>query len=110
MASKQTAKETEDQQQKKSERQDSHEQEGASKAIAADAQSEMDLNQEIDESVKLLDGNLSEMSSEEALKQIDQWYTFLHKSKQPALKDITNSMKELQKLVKGGKASAGWLK
>lgn len=104
MASKQQAKATEAKQQQ-SERDEAHEQEGASKAIAADAQSDIDLTQEIDESMKMLDGNLSEMPMEEALSRIDEWYNFLHKVKEPAVKEIVSGIKELQKMVKGGKAS-----
>lgn len=104
MASKQQAKATDDQQQQ-SRQDDAHEQEGASKAIAADAEGSMDLSQEIDESMKVLDGDLSEMTAEEALERIDEWYNFLHKVKEPAVKEIVSGIKELQKLVKSGKAS-----
>lgn len=103
MANKQQAKATGNQQQ--SEQNDTHEQEGASKAIAVDAQSDIDLNQEIDDSMKMLDSNLGEMTAEEALSRIDEWYNFLHKAKEPAIKEIVSGIKELQKLVKGGKAS-----
>lgn len=101
MASK--SKQTDEQNQSKS-AQPEHTEATSSKAIAADAQSEPDFNQQIDALLDTLGGNLSEIDAEGGLALIDEWYSFLHKSKEPAVKELASGLKELQKLVKSGKA------
>lgn len=81
-----------------------HEQSGDSKAIAGDAGSESDSSQELDELIETLNGDLSTVEPEAALGIIDQWHGFLNKAKEPELKEIASSLKQLQKLLKGGKA------
>jgi septal ring factor EnvC (AmiA/AmiB activator) len=111
MASKQQPKETEKKkkaQQDKAQGQKStkHEQEGSSTAIAGDAQGESDSSQELSDLLETLSGDLSTVKPEAALGIVDHWYEFLNKAKEPALKDIASSLKQLQKLLKGGKAEA----
>jgi hypothetical protein len=100
MASKQQTKET-DNKQKKSE-QDADQQ--SSKATANAEHNGADMSQELDELIEALNGDLSAIDAEGALGMIDEWYSFLHKSKEPAAKELATSLKELQKLLKSDKA------
>lgn len=54
---------------------------------------------------KTLENNLIEIDTEAALNAIDEWYGVLHKSKEPALKELSNGLKELKQALKGGKAT-----
>lgn len=111
MASKQS-KNTEDKQQKKAQTDDAqtqksakHESEDSAKAIAGDAQTETDINQELTELMETLSGDLSTIEAEAALEIVDEWYDLLHKAKEPEIKEVSNSLKELKKLLKGDKAT-----
>ncbi|MBM0740772.1 hypothetical protein JOY44_03920 [Phormidium sp. CLA17] len=111
MASKQS-KETDTKQKQahqedaKEQKSSKHEQQNSSKAIAGDAESESDTNQELNELIETLNGDLSSVEPEAALGIIDQWHGFLNKAKEPGLKEIASSLKQLQKLMKSGKADA----
>jgi hypothetical protein len=75
-------------------------------AQQGDSQSEIDaMSQEIDEAIQALEGDLSEMDAETALSAIDHWHTFLSKAKTPETKELANGLKELQKMLKSGKAT-----
>jgi hypothetical protein len=100
MASKQQTKET-DNKPKKSE-QDADQQ--SSKATANAEHNGADMSQELDELIEALNGDLSVIDAEGALGMIDEWHSFLHKSKEPAAKELATSLKELQKLLKSDKA------
>lgn len=82
-----------------------HKVNASEKAIAKDTQADFDLNSEINELTQALSGDLSEIATEDALGLIDHWYNFLHKSKDAEVKQLATGLKELQKLVKGGKAT-----
>lgn len=100
------SKATDEKQQKQNQQADTHAQKAAdSKAIAADTQSEPDLNQALDALLETLEGDLTEIDTDGALGIIDEWYNFLHKAKQPELKELASGLKELQKLLKSGKAT-----
>lgn len=101
MASKKDA----EKQPKQTQAEDQEQKETASKAIAEDAGSELDVNQEIDELVQTLQGDLSEIDVESGLSLIDHWHGVLNKVKEPAAKDLASSLKDLQKMLKGGKAT-----
>lgn len=79
--------------------------ETTAKATADDAQAEFDVSQEVDELIQSLEGNLSEIEAESALSLVDQWYDFLHKFKEPEVKELASGLKDLQKLLKSGKAT-----
>ncbi len=64
-----------------------------------------DLSQQLDSLKSTLSGDLSKVSSEDALNLIDQWYDSLHKAKQPEVKEIATHLKQLKQLLKGGKAT-----
>uniref|UniRef100_A0A832H5M0 Uncharacterized protein n=1 Tax=Oscillatoriales cyanobacterium SpSt-402 TaxID=2282168 RepID=A0A832H5M0_9CYAN len=100
-----TKKDAEKQQKQNQSTEKDHEEKASSKAIAGDAGSELDVNQEIDELVQTLQGDLSELEVEDALSLIDQWHGILNKVKEPAAKDLANALKDLQKMLKGGKAT-----
>ncbi|MEX0270092.1 hypothetical protein AB3R30_13180 [Leptolyngbyaceae cyanobacterium UHCC 1019] len=110
MASKQQSKETDTKQKQanqvdaKEQKTGKHEQQDSSKAIAGDAGSESDTSQELDELIETLNGDLSTVEPEAALGIIDQWHRLLNKAKEPELKEIATSLKQLQKLLKSGKA------
>lgn len=78
--------------------------ETASKAVAGDAP-EFDASQEIDKLLESMAGDLSSIETESALGLVEQWYNFLHKSKEPEAKELASGLKELQKLLKSGKAT-----
>ncbi|MBF2027399.1 MAG: hypothetical protein IGS48_11605 [Oscillatoriales cyanobacterium C42_A2020_001] len=82
-----------------------HKQSASSKAVAEDAGSELNMNQEIDELVQTLQGNLSEIEVEDGLSLIDHWHGVLSQVKEPAAKELASSLKDLQKMLKGGKAT-----
>jgi predicted RND superfamily exporter protein len=77
----------------------------SSKAVAGEPQAEFDVSQEINELLQALEGDLSVIEAESALSLVEQWYGFLHKSKEPEVKQLASGLKELQKLLKSGKAT-----
>lgn len=77
----------------------------ATKKEADDTQAEFDVNQEIAQLSKSMEGDLSGIEAESALTLVDRWYDFLHKFKEPEVKELASGLKELQKLLKSGKAT-----
>ena len=72
------------------------------KSVADSAHSE---NQELDALLSAFEGDLSAISHEAAINLLDQWYDPLHKSKEPHIKELASSLKELKQLLKGKKAT-----
>ena len=68
-------------------------------------EAEFDVSQEIDELIQALQGDLSTMETESALGLVDRWYSFLHKLKEPEVKELADELKDLQKMLKKGKAT-----
>ncbi len=64
-----------------------------------------DWSQQIDALVNALEGDLSELQSEQAIALIDEWHGMLNKSKDDGAKVLAGHLKELRQLVKGGKAT-----
>lgn len=62
-------------------------------------------SQELDSLLSALEGDITALDSEATLSLIDEWYGPLHKSKEPEIKEIASSLKELKQLLKGGKAT-----
>ncbi|OUL26823.1 hypothetical protein BV375_20425 [Nostoc sp. 106C] len=62
-------------------------------------------NLELDSLFEALEGDLTSLDNEAAVNLIDQWYSSLHKAKEPEIKEIANSLKNLKQLVKSGKAT-----
>lgn len=68
-------------------------------------QDQFDVNQEVDELLQSMSGNFSEIEAESALGLVEKWYDFLHSFKEPEVKELASGLKELQKLLKSGKAT-----
>ena len=69
------------------------------------SQAEFDVNQEMDQLIQALEGDLSQIDAESALDLVDQWHGFLSKSKEPETKELASELKALQKMLKSGKAT-----
>jgi ABC-type transporter Mla subunit MlaD len=107
---KQQAKDTENKEQNKSQKDDAQksskpEQQGSDKAIAGDAETTADVSQELNELLETLNGDLHEIEAEAALELVDQWHDLLHKAKEPEIKEVSSSLKELRKLLKSDKTT-----
>lgn len=100
-----TKKDTEKNKQQNDSAEQKHSQTTSNKVVADDAQSDNNVKQEIDELLQTLDQNIGDIDPEEALSLIDHWYGFLNKVKEPEVKELASSLKELQKMLKGGKAT-----
>ena len=92
-----TKKEPEEKQKHKQTEEKAHTESTSSQA-AGDAQAELD------QLLQALEGDLSTIETESALDLVDQWYSSLHKSKLE-VKELASGLKELQKMLKSGKAS-----
>ncbi len=64
-----------------------------------------DVQAEFDQLLQALEGDISAIETESALSLVDQWYSSLHQSKEPEVKELASGLKELQKMLKSGKAS-----
>ena len=64
-----------------------------------------DVQAEFEQLLQALEGDLSTIETESALGLVDQWYSSLHQSKAPEVKELASGLKELQKMLKSGKAS-----
>ncbi|MFH7029835.1 MAG: hypothetical protein ACHBN1_31850 [Heteroscytonema crispum UTEX LB 1556] len=61
--------------------------------------------QELDSLIEALSGDLTAIDSDAALELIDEWYGSLNKAKEPGIKEIAASLKNLKQLLKGNKAT-----
>lgn len=64
-----------------------------------------DWKQKLEELQSTLSDDLSTLSSEDASSLIDEWYNFLHKAKEPEVKEIANQLKQLRQHLKSNKAT-----
>lgn len=62
-------------------------------------------NKELDSLISTFEGDLSAINSEAAIGLLDHWYDSLHKAKEPEVKELASSLKELKQLLKGNKAT-----
>lgn len=92
-----TKKEPEEKQKHNQTEQKAHTQSTSSQAAG-------DVQAELDQLLQALEGDLSTIETESALSLVDRWYSSLHKSK-PEVKELASGLKELQKMLKSGKAS-----
>ncbi len=72
---------------------------------AGDTKSDNGDSQELDSLISTLEGDLSALDNDAALSLLDQWYDALHKASESEIKEIATNLKELKKLLKGGKAT-----
>lgn len=71
----------------------------------ADAKSNDDWSQKLETLQSTLNGDLSALSSEDANSLIEEWYNFLHKAKEPEVKEIATQLKQLKQHLKSNKAT-----
>jgi recombinational DNA repair protein RecR len=69
------------------------------------ADTSTDLEQEVSELIKILQGDLSSIDPQAGLESIDRWQEMLSKSKESGAKELATALKDLHKLLKGGKAT-----
>ncbi|MBD2465325.1 hypothetical protein H6G89_30400 [Oscillatoria sp. FACHB-1407] len=94
----------------KSAKAENHHEEEQPKSKPAKAEGHAETHNDIDEGEELnalletFDGNdLTAIAIDQATGFIDEWYDILHKSKEPELKEIGNSLKQLKKWLTGNK-------
>lgn len=68
-------------------------------------QAEFDVNQEIDSLLQAISGDIGSIEAQSALDLVERWYDLLHQIKEPEVKEFASGLKELQKLLKSGKAT-----
>ncbi|HEY9734828.1 MAG TPA: hypothetical protein V6D06_01055 [Trichocoleus sp.] len=98
-----TQKATKDQQEHAS-KNDKNQKETASKA-AENGHDNAEIGQDIDQLLQTLDSDLTDIDTESALSLIDHWHGFLKKAKEPGTQELAADLKDLQKMLKGGKAT-----
>ncbi len=69
------------------------------------ADASTDLEQEVSELIQTLQGDLSSIDPQAGLESIDRWQEMLSKSKESGAKELSKALKDLHKLLKGGKAT-----
>lgn len=73
------------------------------KAVESDAGDE---TPDAEALAEILHGDLTEVEPDAAIGQLDLWVNFLKGHKEENVKEISNSLKELKKLLKGKKSDA----
>ena len=61
---------------------------------------------EVDSLVEVLHGDVTEIEADTAIESIDVWVNFLKGHKEENVKELSASLKELKKLLKGKKTEA----
>jgi hypothetical protein len=64
------------------------------------AKDDSEILQKLDSLLEFLQSDLSSTKPDAALEMVDEWYSLVHQSRQPELKEIASGLKELQKLLK----------
>lgn len=97
----------ESQEKKQSSGKENSEASSSNKATAekSNQKSDFDANSEMEQLVSALDNNITEIEIEDAIHLIDEWHSFLTKTKEADVKELAGELKELQKMLKGGKAT-----
>ncbi|MDF5713605.1 MAG: hypothetical protein PUP93_06870 [Rhizonema sp. NSF051] len=62
-------------------------------------------SQKLDSLLSTLDGDLTKVDTEAALNALDEWYGIVNKAHEPEAKELSQTLKELKQLLKGGKAT-----
>ena len=63
-------------------------------------------SQKLESLLSTLDGDLTKVDTEAALNALDEWYGIVNKAHEPEAKELSQTLKELKQLLKGGKATA----
>ena len=82
------------------------EQKTANKSESSAAESDADNTPDVESLIEILHGDITEVEPEQAIDSIDEWVDFLKGHKEDHIKELSASLKELKKLVKGKKTEA----
>ncbi|MBE9013515.1 hypothetical protein IQ250_25305 [Pseudanabaenaceae cyanobacterium LEGE 13415] len=82
------------------------EQKTAKKSDSAAAENDVDNAPDIESLTEVLHSDATEVEPEEAIDSIDEWVDFLKGHKEDNIKELSASLKELKKLLKGKKTEA----
>jgi hypothetical protein len=86
---------------------DDSQSETASQANASQTKTEadegLDESQELDELLELMEGDITELDSDEAVELIDEWHEILSESDDAGLKEIGKGLKQLKKALSASK-------
>jgi tetratricopeptide (TPR) repeat protein len=66
----------------------------------SEGKSDSEILKKLDLLSEALQGGLSDIDPKSALTMIDQWHSLIQKSKEPELKELATSLKDLQKALK----------
>jgi hypothetical protein len=69
-------------------------------------ESDQDNAPDVEAAVDFLHGDITEVESDSAIDSIDEWVDFLKGHKDDGIKELSATLKELKKLVKGKKSEA----
>ncbi|MCU0548882.1 MAG: hypothetical protein MUC48_05995 [Leptolyngbya sp. Prado105] len=75
-----------------------------SSAKKSSGESEIDNAPDVESLTETLHGDPTEIESDEAINSIDEWVDFLKGHKQDNIKELSASLKDLKKLLKGKKS------
>ncbi len=82
------------------------EQKTAKKSDSTAAESEANNTPDIESLTEILHSDITEIESDAAIDSIDEWVDFLKGHKEDNIKELSASLKELKKLLKGKKTEA----
>lgn len=66
---------------------------------------EFDITKEVDHLLQTLEGDLGKVNGQDALNLVERWVGFLGELKDSGTKEVISGLKDLQKVLKGGKAT-----
>jgi hypothetical protein len=90
---------------KESAQQDSTSSKGSAKANTGDGETDSNISQDLEQLMQSLQGDLGEIDADQGLALIKHWHDFLNKSKESSVKKLASGLKDLEKILKGGKAT-----
>jgi hypothetical protein len=90
---------------KESVQQDSAAGKDSAKANAAHGETDSNVSQDLDKLMQSLQGDLGEIDTDRGIALINHWHDFLNKSKESSVKKLAGGLKDLEKILKGGKAT-----
>lgn len=82
------------------------EQKTAKKSESKSTDSELNNAPDIESLTEVLHSDITEVEPEQAIDSIDEWVDFLKGHKEENIKELSASLKELKKLLKGKKTEA----
>jgi hypothetical protein len=82
------------------------EQQDAQNEETKNVDSDVDNAPDVESAIDFLHGDITEVESDEGIDAIDEWVDFLKGHKEEGIKELSASLKELKKLLKGKKTEA----